>query len=104
MTILPILSVAIVAVLFLGLRQRISLLRTGVKTEGTIVALETEGLQFMDKYPVVRFKTPQGEWLTLRSQTSGRAQNWKVGQQVEVRYPHSRPENFIVVSGLDLLI
>ncbi len=68
------------------------------------MALETEGLRFLDIYPVVRFKTPEGKWLTLRCQTSGRAQNWKVGQRVEVRYPAAAPEEFIVVSGLDFLL
>ena len=94
----------VLVLVVIAIRQRTVELRTGVRAQGTIVALETQGLRLLDYYPVVRFRTPQGKWLTLRSQTSGRAQGWKVGQKVEIRYPASAPECFTVVSGFDFLI
>jgi|GEM_PF-2095681 len=82
---------------------RFYLLKRDVRATGTITALEHSGLDLLKRHPVVRFQTPQGEWLNLCCREISLSLDVKVGQQVEIRYPANSPQDFIVVSGLDLL-
>lgn len=83
---------------------RLSVIRQGITVEGTIVGVETEGLHLFDQFPVVRFKTPEGQSLTLTCRESTRGPGYKKGQKVEVRFLPMFPEYFIVVSGFDFLL
>uniref|UniRef100_UPI0035CBE4F6 DUF3592 domain-containing protein n=1 Tax=Hymenobacter cellulosivorans TaxID=2932249 RepID=UPI0035CBE4F6 len=84
--------------------NRISVLWQGISVEGTIVGVETEGLRFFDEFPIVRFRTPQGQWLTLTCLESTKGPGFKKGQKVEVRFLPDFPKHFIVVSGFDFLL
>ena len=83
---------------------RFSVLRQGITVEETVVGVETEGLRLFDQFPVVRFKTPQGQLFTLTCRESTRGPGFKKGQKVEVRFLPKFPEHFIVVSGFDFLL
>lgn len=85
-------------------KNRIHTLRHGLVTEGTIVGVKTFGLNLFDEFPIVRFKTSQGQWLTLRCEESTRGPGFRKGQKVEVRFLPVAPEKFIVVTGLDFLV
>jgi hypothetical protein len=95
----------VVFVVFLAslLRQKKPAPGPIVRAQGTLVRLERKAFSLFDFYPVVRFKSPQGQWLTLCCKWSGRGQDLHIGQQVAVRYPAGSPEDFTVVSGLGLL-
>ncbi len=84
--------------------NRIAVLRRGVTVEGTIVGVETVGLRFFDKFPIVRFRTPRGQWLTLTCRESTRGPGFRKGQKVQVRFLPDFPEDFVVVSGFDFLL
>ena len=68
------------------------------------MGVETLGLNFLNEFPIVRFRTPQGQWVTSRCQESTRGPGFKKGQKVEVRFLRAAPENFIVVTGFDFLV
>ena len=84
--------------------KRIALLRRGENATVTIVRLEPHGFQLHQVYPVVRFQTMEGKWLTLKAKISSLALDFKPGQQVQVRYLAAAPVDFIVVSGINLLV
>jgi hypothetical protein len=78
--------------------------RSSVVVEGTIVALETDDQRWLDEFPVGRFQSRQGQWLTLRCHRKCRAARFITGQKVTVRYPAPAPEQFVILSRLGLLL
>lgn len=77
---------------------------TRIVAQGTIVALETDGLRWLEEFPVVRFQSRQGQWLTLRCHRKCRTARFITGQKVTVRYPAPAPEQFVILSRLGLLL
>jgi hypothetical protein len=85
--------------------DRILILKQGITVEGTAVGIETRSFRFFDEFPVVQFRTPQGQWLTLTCQESTRRNpGFRKGQKVRVRFLPDSPEQFIVVTGLNFLL
>lgn len=60
--------------------KKVDTLKRGVESQGTITALERDRHSWHYCYPVVRFRTTGGEWVTLRARTSILRENLKVGQ------------------------
>jgi Protein of unknown function (DUF3592) len=86
------------------LRQRINISKHGVRVPGQIVAFENQGTDIMHCYPIVRFTTPDGRRLTLTSQTRVSVAELQKGQSIEISYPATAPEQFIIVGGFEHLV
>jgi hypothetical protein len=93
----------VVVLVIKNYRQRVATIKHGVRVQGEVVDLKIKGVQLLYRYPVVRFETPEGQYLTLESMSRVPLSELKQGQKVEIRYPKSDPKQFIIVSGLDLL-
>jgi hypothetical protein len=82
--------------------SRVDILRYGKRVSGEIVDLEFFNL--FHRFPVVRFKTSSGQLLTLTASDQAHVTEFRKGQQVEVCYLPAAPDQFILVSGLDVLV
>ncbi len=83
-----------------------NLLKNGVEVEGVIFDVEWESTEStfsssnaQASYPVVRFVTNEGTWITKKSNQSGIL--IKQGQKIKLKYNPENPENFII--QMDLL-
>ncbi len=81
-----------------------NLLKNGVEVEGVIFDVEWESTEStfsssnaQASYPVVRFVTNEGTWITKKSNQSGIL--IKQGQKIKLKYNPENPENFIITSG-----
>ncbi|RSK43285.1 DUF3592 domain-containing protein [Hymenobacter perfusus] len=82
--------------------SRLDILRYGKRVPGEIVDLEFFGLFY--RFPVVRFQTRAGQLLTLTASDKAQVTEFSKGQQVEVCYLPEATDQFIIVSGLDVLV
>jgi hypothetical protein len=82
--------------------NRIEILRHGLRVPGEIIELEFFGL--FHRFPVVRFKTSSGNMLSLTSYNKVYISEFEKGQKVEVCYLPIAPEQFVIISGLDVLV
>ena len=82
--------------------SRLHILRYGKRVSGEIVDLEFFDL--FHRFPVVRFRTSAGQLLTLTASDRTHINECRKGQQVEVCYLPEATDQFIIVSGLDVLV
>ena len=90
---------------YYGISQKLKKLNeTGVKAEGVIFEVEwdhnTKGnykYSTETVYPVVRFVTKDGTWITKKSSQGGVM--IKQGQTVQIVYNPENPEEFMITSG-----
>jgi Protein of unknown function (DUF3592) len=82
--------------------SRLDILRYGKRVSGEIVDLEFFDL--FHRFPVVRFRTSAGQLLTLTASDRTHITECRKGQQVEVCYLPAAPDQFVIVSGFDVLI
>jgi len=96
----------VVLVLYLnkGTYSRTEILRRGIRTQGEVTDLDLYGFDVFYRLPVVRFKTKAGQYVTFTSYTKSPIGELSKGQQVEVCYLPTAPDQFIIVSGFDVLI
>jgi hypothetical protein len=81
---------------------RIEILRHGLRVPGEIIDLEFFGL--FHRFPVVCFRAHSGSVLTFTSSNKVHISEFERGQKVEVCYLTAAPEQFVIVSGLDVLV
>ena len=98
--------IVVVLVLYLnkGTYSRTEILRRGIRTQGEVTDLDLYGLDVFYRLPVVRFKIKTGQYITCTSSTKSPVGEYTKGQQVEVCYLPTAPDQFIIVSGFDVLI
>jgi hypothetical protein len=82
--------------------SRIEILRNGIRVSGQVIDLKFFGLFY--RFPVVRFKTENGQYVTFTSSTKIAVGELSKGKQVEACYLPVAPEQFVIVSGLDVLV
>uniref|UniRef100_UPI0005C64C85 DUF3592 domain-containing protein n=1 Tax=Hymenobacter swuensis TaxID=1446467 RepID=UPI0005C64C85 len=82
--------------------SRLHILRYGKRVPGEIVDLEFFDL--FHRFPVVRFRTSTGQLLMLTASDRKHITECRKGQQVEVCYLPAAPDQFIIISGLDVLV
>ncbi|MET4106686.1 DUF3592 domain-containing protein [Hymenobacter sp. UYP22] len=87
-----------------GQYSRIEILRRGIRTQGEIMDLDLYGLDLLYRLPTVRFKIQNGQYVTFTSSAKTSVNEVRKGQKVEVCYLTIAPEQFVIVSGLDVLI
>lgn len=98
--------IIILFVLYLnkGRYSRTEILRRGIRTQGEVTDLDLCGLDVFYRLPVVRFKTKTGQYMTCTSSTKSPIGEYTKGQKVEVCYLPAAPDQFVIVSGFDVLI
>lgn len=82
--------------------SRLDILRYGKRVPGEIVDLRVFGLFY--RLPVVRFQTSAGQLLTLTASDKAWVTEFSKGQQVKVCYLPEATKQFVIVSGLDILV
>ncbi|WP_022822319.1 DUF3592 domain-containing protein [Hymenobacter norwichensis] len=82
--------------------SRIDILRHGIRVPGEIIDLKFFGL--FHRFPIVRFTASSGELLTFTSSDKVHFSEVKKGQNIEVCYLPVAPQQFVIVSGLDVLV
>ncbi|UOQ52291.1 DUF3592 domain-containing protein [Hymenobacter cellulosivorans] len=81
------------------LQQRARLYRTGIATEGMVIRLEQDtGYRNLTYYPVVRFLTPEQEWITARYDIGTNPASFAEGDSVQLRFDPADPTCFIIMS------
>lgn len=98
--------IVVVLVLYLnkGRYSRIEILRRGIRTQGEVTDLDLYGLDVFYRLPIVRFRTQTGQYMTYTSSTKSPIGEYTKGQKIEVCYLPAAPDQFIIVSGFDVLI
>jgi hypothetical protein len=94
--------------IFLGNRnlgKRNRLMETGVEVEGIIFEFESNkelvsDANFSSKYPVVRFVTTEGQWITKSTDIGLSTSFFKEGEKIKVKYNPDNPDDFIITSSL----
>ena len=102
--ILTFLAIGLVSIfLFLRISHKMANFnKTGLDAEGVIFEIEWEhntvGKHSASaSYPVIRFVTNDGLWITKRYHQSGIL--IRQGQKVRVKYNPENPEDFVITSG-----
>ncbi|AYA36068.1 DUF3592 domain-containing protein [Hymenobacter oligotrophus] len=78
------------------LNRQIKLHRHGDTAEGVVVDVEYSGTSSPRYYAVVRFWTPQCEWVTARAAYGTDVPGCQAGDTVRVRFDPANPSHFTV--------
>ncbi|AYL94999.1 DUF3592 domain-containing protein [Mucilaginibacter celer] len=87
--------------------RRLRLLKTGIKVEGTVFSIEYEpysrgnGGQY---YPVIRYVTNTGEWITKKHTLGSNPSAFTEGESVTVFYDPEKPSTFILNDKLSKIV
>jgi hypothetical protein len=81
-------------------RKRTRLRQTGIVTAGVVVRLEKDNdPESSSLYPVIRFTALNRGIVTMRHNFGSQPAGFHVGQQVQILYDPSAPEEFVIGAG-----
>jgi hypothetical protein len=83
--------------------KRIRLLKRGIKTTGVVVDFEAY-IGKSTSYPVVKYKTVTGKWVTKKYYIGSSFTSYKVGDDVPVIYDKNTPEDYLIDNFTSKLI
>lgn len=93
----------VLGLLWYAIRQRAALDKYGLRATGEIVELKIRGFDLLHHYPVIRFQTRTGQWITAASSDKVGIDEYSKGQKIEVIYLLTNPQQFRIVSELENL-
>ena len=81
------------------------LLNSGERTEGVVFDLEKDiKTDFNHQYPIIRFVTKKGEWITRPTDLGISLSTYKQGDKLNVIYNSNKPEEFMIESKWQTII
>jgi Protein of unknown function (DUF3592) len=79
--------------------------KNGVSVKGIVFSKEAgDDPTSYNSYPIVRFVTEKGDWMTLPYKFGFIPGLYKVGKEVTVKYQKENPSNFIIDDKFSYLI
>ncbi len=98
-------SIGLIAIPLKLLSRYQKLKKSGLPAEGIVFDLfESKLSGSYQKYPVIRFLTAKNEWITQKYESGISFSNYRKGQQLNLLYDPSNPEDFIIESGANEII
>jgi hypothetical protein len=95
-------SLSILVALKLIEKKR-KVITNGIETEGTIVGFEMSSIDDVSVYyPIIRFITKEGSWITVMADYAPPRFLLKEGQKVKVMYNTANPKEFVFNTAFNL--
>ena len=83
---------------YLQMRNAVKLIKDGVSVEGIVFGFESSSSEGM--YPIIRFVTKEGVWITKTYHTSLPRFIIKEGKKLQILYDPNNPEEFAINSNV----
>ncbi len=81
------------------------LFKTGILTEGVIFDIASDGSsETRSNYPIVRFTTSTGEWITHPYRIGIFPSSFKTGSKVKIVYNPIKPSDFLIRSPYSIIV
>ena len=82
--------------------KRKRIIQNGIEVDGVVYEYDDVSINGQDNYPVIRFVTKEGLWITEQTDYALSKSLLKEGQKVKVIYNSENPKEFIYKTSIDL--